>query len=794
MRDVSTKPKIARTGLLDLIHSRPEPVVVLEAAAGMGKSTLLAKIAERSGSFVHFGGTAPDIQNDVPTLWDLPPDAEPEPLPERFVCGAARIVIAKRGETELPGLARARAYGNCATFGTGELLFKRDELAEYYAAEALDCLMAETGGWPLLVSRFGNQDKDDEMMRRFLIADILRPLSASALVHLKALMAGAPMPTAIDLPLPFARRDQAGHLGFAIEAIRGPLTAALETVLNERLGKPAEGTAIAQAYTNLGQVMEAILTFQQAGFHDLALRAFVAADGYYFIYTYGPEAFDRVLAGFPNSFAMGSDVLVMSLTLRALKRGDTALARRLLADRFGDAVHDFDAVFSPRSIFSLNVRVFRHLMMTWEDVYFTDEQLERVFGLLPELPAEAHFQRGGFYNSVLDFYIRSRRFAEAEDVALRARDHYEQARSPMLTFYIVLHQAIMRLMMGDAITARKHATDAAQCLRRVSFDSPSDARLLRLLNACVEYESGKAESLARFLSLELDEFAHGEIWPSLIEFALRYGSQALSEHFSTIAARSFLDRWRVYQIRNRQFRTMIEIREAAVLQNGNRWQEAAEKLSAIASYIDKAWIQAARDDLIRLADRDDIGLALIWLRQLVYEAPTRPALEAQLNLISGNLHLTERQRIGIDIWLAFIYKRQRNLSKARALLQKIFERVARLGAVAPLTEERVFLAEMVGHQRISEFLDAVGSVRQTMRRLRESGLPSPGIASTSGLTRREGRILLMISEGAANKFIANALGLSEATVKFHLGNLYRKLGCKKRREAISAARALGMVR
>jgi DNA-binding NarL/FixJ family response regulator len=51
----------------------------------------------------------------------------------------------------------------------------------------------------------------------------------------------------------------------------------------------------------------------------------------------------------------------------------------------------------------------------------------------------------------------------------------------------------------------------------------------------------------------------------------------------------------------------------------------------------------------------------------------------------------------------------------------------------------------------------------------------------------------MIAEGAANKFIANTLGLSEATVKFHLANVYRKLGCRKRREAIAAARALGLV-
>jgi len=796
MRDARQNPALPREGLIDLILSRPEPVVVLEAAAGMGKSMLLGAIARRTGLLVHVGEAAPDLgAPDGRILWDIPPAAEPAPLPEQFVSGDRRIVIAKRNETVLPGLARAGAYGHSAVFATGDLLFTRQELAGHFDADTLDRVMAETGGWPLLVSRFEGEADDDAVMRQFLMADILRPLTSTDLVNLHALMDGVPLPSGIaEPPLPFARRDRAGHLTFAIDAIRRPLAAALETVLEERLDAPAEAREIAEAYAARGQLTEAILTFQQAGFFELALRTFTAAHGQFFLYLHGPEAFDRVLDGFPSNFAMQSETIVMSLALQALKRGDISLARRLLTDRFGDAATDPAEVFSPRSVFSRDFRAFRLLMLIYEDVFFTDELLEQVFALLPEFPADAHFLRGSFYNSVLEFYMRSRRFAEAEDVALRARYHYEQARAPMLSFYIVLHQAIMRLMMGDALAARRHASDAAQCLARIRFDSPNDTRLLALLNACVEYEGGKAEPLARFLSLELDDFARGEIWPSLIEFALQYGSQALSEHFSTIAARSFLDRWRIYQIRNRQFRAMIEIREAAVLQNGNRWQEAAEKLASIDSRIGKGWVQAATDELTRLQDRDEIGLALIWLRHLVYEMPTRANLDGQLAAMLGNLHLTERQRIGIEIWLAHVYKRQRNLSKARALLQKTFEKAARLGAVAPLTEERVFLAELIEHQRIGEFLDTSGPVRQILRRLRESGLPSAAFASTSGLSRRETKILLMISEGAANKFIANALGLSEATVKFHLGNVYRKLGCKRRREAISAARALGMVK
>jgi len=84
-------------------------------------------------------------------------------------------------------------------------------------------------------------------------------------------------------------------------------------------------------------------------------------------------------------------------------------------------------------------------------------------------------------------------------------------------------------------------------------------------------------------------------------------------------------------------------------------------------------------------------------------------------------------------------------------------------------------------------------VRHVLRLLRDNGMPNSALGAQNGLTRRETKVLLMISEGSSNKFIANALGLSEATVKFHLGNVYRKLGCTKRREAISAARALGVI-
>lgn len=66
-------------------------------------------------------------------------------------------------------------------------------------------------------------------------------------------------------------------------------------------------------------------------------------------------------------------------------------------------------------------------------------------------------------------------------------------------------------------------------------------------------------------------------------------------------------------------------------------------------------------------------------------------------------------------------------------------------------------------------------------------------ARRAGLTRREMKVLLLVVEGGTNKYVARQLGISEVTVKFHLSNIYRKIGCRRRSEAVATARALGWV-
>jgi DNA-binding NarL/FixJ family response regulator len=67
-------------------------------------------------------------------------------------------------------------------------------------------------------------------------------------------------------------------------------------------------------------------------------------------------------------------------------------------------------------------------------------------------------------------------------------------------------------------------------------------------------------------------------------------------------------------------------------------------------------------------------------------------------------------------------------------------------------------------------------------------LPRTTPSPAEGLSDREKEVLLLVERGLANKQIGHALGISERTVKAHLGNIFRRIGVGDRTSAALWAR------
>jgi DNA-binding NarL/FixJ family response regulator len=74
-----------------------------------------------------------------------------------------------------------------------------------------------------------------------------------------------------------------------------------------------------------------------------------------------------------------------------------------------------------------------------------------------------------------------------------------------------------------------------------------------------------------------------------------------------------------------------------------------------------------------------------------------------------------------------------------------------------------------------------------------SASDAPGDEIAEPLTARERDVLALLAEGLPNKAIANALGISDQTVKFHVAAIIGKLGATNRTDAVRRAVRQGLV-
>jgi len=72
-------------------------------------------------------------------------------------------------------------------------------------------------------------------------------------------------------------------------------------------------------------------------------------------------------------------------------------------------------------------------------------------------------------------------------------------------------------------------------------------------------------------------------------------------------------------------------------------------------------------------------------------------------------------------------------------------------------------------------------------------IPNRQVCASLGVSDRELEVLELLAAGRSNKEIANQLAVSPNTIKTHVANLFAKLEARRRTQAISRARELGII-
>jgi DNA-binding NarL/FixJ family response regulator len=194
--------------------------------------------------------------------------------------------------------------------------------------------------------------------------------------------------------------------------------------------------------------------------------------------------------------------------------------------------------------------------------------------------------------------------------------------------------------------------------------------------------------------------------------------------------------------------------------------------------------------------RDPIKVALLT------EDPLLRAGVSSLLSQLGHIDVVERDGAEVALWDAGVDgdKTLARMSELRDMPIPVVAIVGDSAQVAPAIAagaRGVVLRDQVG-PGIHAALAAVRSGLTVMdTQLASSLVPAPPPPPTKGrgeLTERERQVVQLLSEGLSNKLIADRLGISDHTAKFHVNGVMMKLGASTRTEAVVEAMRRGLIR
>jgi ATP/maltotriose-dependent transcriptional regulator MalT len=403
---------------------------------------------------------------------------------------------------------------------------------------------------------------------------------------------------------------------------------------------------------------------------------------------------------------------------------------------------------------------------------------------------EASLRRKGVMGNVLSFGHKTRgHIDEGLEMIAQTRQWLEQSEGYYALSWTAYLEAVLHLKRGSYFDAKLACTRGLELVGRKLHEHPGQTSLLHTLLAGISYEFDEIEQAVAHLELassSVNEYAHADA-----------------------AILAYLTQARIQHLRHDENGALAMLREGQQLGEQRGWRRvtlslAAEECRSLAraGHHEEARLVATRFEFHELPARSgasplnsDKALRAAS-RYLLKESPRAVVEALDAAIENGRQPGLAHRTVELLILRALAEKEDGDWTSALADVRRA------LVIAAPRNYVRVFLDEGRELGALIDRLDMEqlrGSESAPLARRLQRALFTPEVQGNAPigmgeeLTKRELSILKRLETGLSNKEIAEAIFVSEGTLKWHLHNVYGKLNVKNRTRAMTRARALGIL-
>jgi LuxR family maltose regulon positive regulatory protein len=346
------------------------------------------------------------------------------------------------------------------------------------------------------------------------------------------------------------------------------------------------------------------------------------------------------------------------------------------------------------------------------------------------------------------------------------------------------------LRRGDYLDARLACSSALELVERELLSHPGQACMLHALLGGIAYE-------------------FDEIVPAVDRVERAMGSMSECSHADAVIV-AYLTQARLQRLSGDNSSALAILREGQEL--GQRrglprvtFPLAAEECADLARAIryEEARLVAARFGFNKLPTPGGTsGLSADKALRAASRYLLRQSPKEVVQALNGAIESSQRRGLAHRSVELLLIRAQAH-KQAGEVASALTDLHQALTLAAPRQYLRVFLDEGPELGSLIDGLDlerlgnspAVPLARRLQQARGKPGNQGRSTGSSLGeqLTRREVSILKRLDSGLSNKEIAEAIFLSEGTLKWHLHNVYSKLNVKNRSGAMARARTLGIV-